>query len=132
MRAIFSDTKKLRRRAKKNRDSGLARVRRWWSRKYGLPSNHELFQTRTVEDLMVEWFEDLWEEKTDLERLVEDAEMPGMAVLSRLEELNKILGDEKMTIAVGDPVFDAWEAAVARGEEPDYSLTMKDFPRHGR
>lgn len=72
---------------------------RWWQRKYKLPSNHELFLERTEFDLMVEFYEDMFDEKP-------------------LEAMRNEDGHIQFT-DTGDPLIDKWEAEIAQGMDPN-------------
>lgn len=71
----------------------------WWTQKYNLPSNHELFQERTVLDLMTEYYVDLYREKPLEAHRNEDGEI-------QLKD-------------TGDDLIDRWEEVIAQGGEPD-------------
>lgn len=59
-----------------------------------------LLQQYTFEELQIEWL---------MHRIEED---PVMAFPER--------GERGIQFVTGDPVFDAWEAAAAKGERPDF------------
>lgn len=75
-------------------------LQKWWTKKYNLPWNHELFQERTLFDLLVE-FELDWFEKNPLE--------------AHRNEDGHI--QFKNT---GDNLIDKWEQQIADGSEPSY------------
>lgn len=77
----------------------LEALARWWERKYKRPSNHELFQTRTVFDLLVEFHVDVFEKKP-------------------IEAQRNEAGDIQFT-DTGDELIDKWEEQIAKGETPD-------------
>lgn len=72
---------------------------RWWAKKYQLPSNHSLFQDRTLDDLLVEFWVDVYE-KNPLEA---DRGADGEIQLKN----------------TGDPYIDKWEEEMATGIAPD-------------
>jgi hypothetical protein len=72
---------------------------KWWTRKYNLPSNHELFLSRTIHELLVELLEDRFEE-------------------SPLEAHRGLDGEVTFT-DTGDPLVDEWEKRIAAGETVD-------------
>jgi hypothetical protein len=72
---------------------------RWWSKKYRLPSNHELFQEQTLHDLMAEFFVDQYEKRP-------------------IEAHRNENGEIQFT-DTGDEMIDKWEEQIARGEIPD-------------
>lgn len=71
----------------------------WWSRKYRLPSNHELFLERTVFDLLVEYNVDKFQQKPI--------------------EAHRNKAGEIQFSETGDELIDKWEEQIAKGEEPD-------------
>lgn len=72
---------------------------RWWSQKYSLPSNHELFQQETPIYWLTEYYVDYFE-KNPLE-------------VHRTEDGNIQFTD------TGDSMVDRWEEQLAAGELPD-------------
>lgn len=74
-------------------------LERWWIRKYKIPSNSELFQSRTFFDLLVEYHLDRFEEKP-------------------LEVHRQADGEIQLT-DTGDELLDKWEQQLADGEEVD-------------
>ena len=72
---------------------------KWWVRKYKLPSNHELFTSQTLFDLLVEYYEDIFEAHP-LEKYRQD---DGQIMLSD----------------TGDALIDEWERQLAAGQEPN-------------
>lgn len=74
-------------------------MERWWITKYRLPWNHELAQSRTFYELLVEYFEDYYE-ANPLEA-------------HRNEQGNIQFRD------TGDPLVDKWERDIAEGGVPD-------------
>lgn len=71
----------------------------WWTRKYKLPSNHELFQSRTIFDLLVEFYIDRFQEKPI--------------------EVHRNADGEIQFTDTGDELIDKWEQQIADGELPD-------------
>lgn len=72
---------------------------RWWSRKYRLPSNHELFQDRTLFDHLVEYYVDKFEERP-------------------IESYRNKDGEIQFT-DTGDELIDLWEQQIAEGHDPN-------------
>lgn len=72
---------------------------RWWSRKYNLPSNHELFQQETELYWLTEYYVDHFE-KNPL-------------------EVYKTDDGEYQFTDTGDELIDEWEEQIAQGEIPD-------------
>ncbi len=70
---------------------------RWWSRKYSLPPNHELLLTSTVHDLLVEFFEDKFEDNP---------------LEAHRREDGKIVFTD-----TGDDLVDTWEQQIADGKD---------------
>jgi hypothetical protein len=73
---------------------------RWWSEKYKLPSNHELFQNQTILELLTEFWLDHYYH-TPLE-------------VYRNEDGQVVFSD------TGDELIDKWEKELAEGKTPDY------------
>lgn len=84
-------------------------LRRWWVEKYRLPWTHELFQNAIPFDLMVEYYEDLFEEDPHA-------------------QLDSLRGDDGEIVIddTGDPLFDKWERELAKGLEPDLEEGLAD------
>lgn len=82
-------------------DPGLVEMlRRWWTEKYRLPSNHELFQTSTVFTLLTEfWLDHYYNNSLEAYRN-EDGEI--------------------QFINTGDELIDKWEKELSEGKNPDY------------
>jgi len=74
-------------------------LERWWIKKYSLPSNHELFTSRTQFDLLVEYHMDFFEKNPLEAHRQEDGEI-----------------QFKDT---GDDLIDKWEQDLADGALPD-------------
>lgn len=72
---------------------------RWWVKKYQLPSNHNLFLSRTPFDLLVELFTDKYEERP---------------IESYRNEAGEIQFKD-----TGDDLIDRWEEQIAKGQIPD-------------
>jgi len=81
----------------------LESLEKWWTGKYHLPWNHDLFQTRTLFDLLVEYQLDYFESNP-----LEVHRNP----------------DGHIQFVTGDEVIDRWEAAVARGETPNLAADL--------
>lgn len=79
---------------------------KWWMKKYSLPWNHDLFQDRTMFDLMVEFQLDFFDDNP-------------------LEVHRNKDGHIQFT-NTGDDLIDRWEEQVARGETPSMSQDMFD------
>lgn len=89
--------------------------------KYRLPASHDLFQTQTLAELHLEQLEDLWDERRDLERQIEQGgNLHG--VHERLAQIRRALGDEMPM----DDLVEHWEREIAAGRVPDLDLTIDD------
>ena len=77
-------------------------LRRWWVKKYKLPWTHELAQSATYSELLIEYYEDWFEE-------------------SPSEARKALTGEdgEYYFETTGDPLIDKWEDEVRRGLIPD-------------
>lgn len=71
----------------------------WWTKKYNLPWNHNLFQSSSVEDLLVEFYVDLF------------MEMPS-------EKYRQEDGTYRITDS-DDPYINKWEEEIASGAIPN-------------
>ena len=76
-------------------------LRRWWVKKYKLPWTHECAQAATLEELLVEYYEDHYDE------------FP--------EEARKEMSDdgEFYFTDSGDALIDKWERELQKGLTPD-------------
>ena len=83
---------------------------------------------------MLEWYEDLYDEKEGLvAQLAAGAVGAEASVISqRLNAIQDALGvtDSKRVIT-GDPLIDYWEAEIRAGRTPDLDMQLEDIP-HGR
>lgn len=77
--------------------------------KYSLPSTHELYQNANEFELLVEFYEDLFEEH------------PAEALGAAKGEDGEYHFEE-----TGDPLLDKWEAEIAAGLDPDLTEGMSD------
>ena len=76
-------------------------LRRWWVKKYKLPWTHECAQDSTIEDLLIEYYEDYFESFPD--ELRKERSVDGEFYFEEL----------------GDPLLDKWEEELRRGVTPD-------------
>jgi hypothetical protein len=76
-------------------------LRRWWVKKYRLPWTHECAQDSTIEELLVEYYEDFFEEHPNEAR----------------KELT--VNGEFIFSDTGDPLLDKWERELSEGLSPD-------------
>lgn len=106
---------------------GFHRLKRWWMRKYKLPASHDLFQTQTVAELLLEQYGDLLEEKAELESRLE-ADPSGREsglVRERLLAIERAFGD--VAEAGRDDLVEFWEAEIAAGRAPDLEMGPSDL-----
>lgn len=82
-------------------------LRRWWTKKYQLPWTHELFQESQSHELLIEFYEDLFE--NDPRAMLEAAR----------DEEGEVVFEE-----TGDPLIDKWEKELAQGITPDLTEGM--------
>lgn len=116
MRHSFSDGATLRARAQASVNDGSAHLRRWWSRKYKLPPNHQLFLDRSRTSLHEEMCEDLLIRRDELEKEIYEDGDKGGHLMAELTKIISALGDAPF---VYDPLWDKWEAELAEGKMPD-------------
>ena len=128
-RPRFSDPKLIKRAAERNVQTTFAQLKRWWVQKYKLPSSHDLFQNQSMPELLLEWYEDLYDEKLDLETSLQEGMGDDADTMRRLAEIQKTLGDDNI-VTTGDPLVDHWEAELRAGRTPDLDMTLEDL--HGR
>jgi hypothetical protein len=117
----------VRERAEQAVTAGTVRLRQWWTGKYRLPANHELFLSRTVSDLQQEQLEDVLQERQDLLAALEDSSLSAGArarVSSRLTALSRALG-----LQTGDDLVEFWDAEARAGRVPDLDMTVEDLAR---
>jgi hypothetical protein len=86
-------------------------LRRWWTEKYKLPWTHECAQNATIEDLLVEYHEDLYDKD------------PSEARKAWAD------GGEFYFEHTGDPLLDKWEEELAKGLIPDLEEGMSQEQR---
>lgn len=94
--------------------------------KYKLPTSHDLFQKQAVPELMLEWYEDLYEEKYDLETSLRENEGDMTTLNARLKQIEAVL-DEHGGVFTGDELIDHWEAELAAGRVPDLDMMPEDL-----
>lgn len=72
--------------------------------KYKLPSNHELFQSRSVIDLLVEFWEDIFTDNPS----------------------KMLQADDGTFTDTGDTLIDKWEREIADGNLPDLREAFRE------
>lgn len=88
-------------------------------RKYGLPTSHPAFQNALPADVLLEFFEDAWEEKHALEEAREKRGSHfGEYDRRRLSELEKLLGLTNGETSE-DALADKWDREIAEGKIPN-------------
>lgn len=75
----------------------MEQLARWWTKRYNLPSNHELFVNSTLEELLVDFHIQYFEEHSLEQHRNEDGEI--------------FFSD------TGDELIDSWEERLAQGED---------------
>lgn len=80
----------------------MTSLRRWWVQKYTRPWTHRLFQEADAFDLLVEFYEDLFDK------------YPAEALKAAKNEDGEIVFDD-----VDDPLIQKWEEELAAGLTPD-------------
>lgn len=135
MRPPFSDLDRVKKAARRNVEDGTATLRRWWSKKYSLPPNHELFTSQTLAELNQEMMEDLMIQKKDIERELQDGDPDehrpksrSEILLEQLADINRALDEADDTITQDD-LTAYWDEQLDRGEEPDLDMTVEDLKR---
>ena len=99
-------------------------LRRWWSKKYNLPRNHDLLQRMTFAELFEEYLEDKTEELASLKARMDTADSIDQPMRDRVRALEELLG---LPISeTRDPMIAKWEEEFARGETPDLSEGWHD------
>lgn len=129
MRPPFSDVVWLREKARENSATGLSRLKRWWVSKYKLPASHELFQKQTVSDLMMEFYEDLYDEREVLEQRLSSGRESFSAhslIRERILDISKALGEK---VTVNDPLAEKWLADMDAGQVPDLDMMPQDLKK---
>ena len=124
MRPRFSDSERIREAAKRNVQTGLAQLKRWWIQKYKLPTTHRLFQEQSWAALNLELTEDLWIREQELCEQAQQHEGSALnEVLDQLQTVRKALGlildFGSARITGSDPLVDKWERELAEGRDPD-------------
>lgn len=102
-------------RAQKNLDSGEAQIKRWWSERYKLPPNHELFLSMSLSEHIQEMYEDLLFKREEVERNLEEGVGDKEILMKQLAALNRALEEEVSE----DDLIDQWERDLEAGRVPD-------------
>ena len=119
------DAIRLKRKAEAAVASGIHAVERWWSSKYNIPANHELFQKQKPAALVLEMLEDLHQRRDDLrDELKHTKDLITRAKVSaQLAEIDRLLSHGKALkdklVLTGDPLVDEWERDLYEGRMPN-------------
>lgn len=126
MRLCFSEMENLRKIAEKEIDKGIGRIENWWTNKYKLPANHELFRTRSVASLHIEMIKDLLLQKEKIEKDMQEAN--GLELRELTKQLNSINTALDPTIknVSGDDLIDKWEKELEEGKTPNLNEGFKN------
>lgn len=104
------------------RRTGESNLARWWSQKYNLPPNHELFQNRSQSDLYGEWLLDLLDERETLRQQLDEGGNL-RSIVDRINVINRALGEATEHF---DTLERMWDLQVAAGEDPDLDATQEE------
>jgi hypothetical protein len=130
MRQCFSEMSSLKKIALREIENGIARIENWWTSKYKLPPNHELFLSRSVASLHIEMIKDLFIKKEQLEKDLTKATGTDFNELtSQLNSINKALDDNIDEDSSGDPLIDKWEKELLDGITPNLNEGFKNAKR---
>ena len=131
MKPRFTDVARLKKRAKREANSIFAIVRRTWVQKYKLPATHELWKKQPFAVHLLEFFEDKYVQKMELQAQLSDAGLDPERradILSSLSMLDKLLEetvDDELQLT-GDVVMDALEVSLDRGHDFDMDISVED------
>lgn len=131
MRRPFSDITRLKKRAKKPRESLEDALQSWFCGKYKLPPHHELFLGRSIAEHLLEYYQDHAEKKEELTNSLKQTGMDTQErarILEVISQIDKMLGNISESSS-GDPLVDLWEMQVKAGIEPDLDLTVEDLKK---
>lgn len=92
-------------------------MKKWWTNKYKLPANHDLFVGQSESELALEMFEDMLLRKQEILDDLETSDSKNANELYRqLNALNAALGEGEI---VQDDLVDRWEKELEQGITPD-------------
>lgn len=120
----FFDLARLKKRAAREAKgaTGNSFLANWWSKKYGLPPNHELFTSRTPASLYQEYFEWLHERRDELQSALQEARgQERFGLIDQITSITAILEGQENAgpMVTGDALVDEWEEMLDRGAMPD-------------
>lgn len=84
-----------------------------------MPPNHELFESQSIAELNLEFFEDIMVRRKEILEDLENEDIKqeeAGSLYKQLNAVNKILGLEEVS---SDPVVDEWERELLDGRVPD-------------
>lgn len=88
-------------------------MHRWWSKKYQAPLNDPRLLSSTNHELLLEFYEDAWEEL----RVLRGFDALKAPERERLNQLERLLDAQP---AVVDSLVDEWDRIIAEGGVPDF------------
>jgi len=105
--------------------------------KYHLPPTHELWARQPFAVHLREFFEDKYVQKIELQSQLKDGDLDAMRrmkIMDAIEILDKILDErvEDTRVMTGDPVMDALEIALDRGDDLHMDITVEEARRYLR
>jgi hypothetical protein len=115
MSPSFSDGQRLKARAQKNLDDGLVQIKRWWTERFKLPPNHDLFSSVSLAEHTQEMYEDLMFRREEIQHSLEEHDGDQKMLMQQLAIVNKALGEKVSE----DDLFDQWERDLEEGRVPD-------------
>lgn len=125
MRITFAGEEAAKKRAKLSLETNAGMLRRWFVRKYGLPTTHEAYTAQSDGEWLEELYADLYAEQKQVLYNLEHLSASGAAPKEQEAERRKLTADlQRIATALGeaapgvvcDPVLDDIEARMARGE----------------
>ena len=116
MSPIFSDGERLKRTAHKSLDDSSVQIKRWWSERYKLPPNHELFTSVSLAEHTLEMYEDLMFRREEIRRSLDEHDGDQKILMEQLVLINRALGE---AVEHEDDLFEQWERDLEAGRVPD-------------
>lgn len=120
MRLLFVDLSNIKKLAKFEIEKGIGKLKTWWSKKYKLPANHNLFMDQSIGALYLEMYSDIYIKRDEIMSEItenSDLSLKQIAVLNRqLDEINSQLGEPYES---SDELIDQWEKELEEGKIPD-------------